>query len=230
MTDVKAVLKSCPLLAGFPEVAFDEVAATARLKRFGAGAPIYESGSMQSALCVVASGTVRVTSVNPAGREATLIIFDAGSWFGDTVFSPGVPRVYGVTAHEDTELVELPGEKLRALMARYPESYPVALDLVSRRLWSALTAIEDDALRSVPVRIGRRLLLLVEIQGGGAHGSEPVNLKLTREQIANLMGMTRQGVHKGIKVFEEQGLLELTYGQVKIVDPAAMRAFIETLE
>lgn len=230
MTDVKTVLESCPLLAGFPSAAFDDVAAMARLRRFGAGEPIYEGGSMQSSLSVIATGTVRVTSVNPAGREATLILLDAGSWFGDTVFSPGMPRVYGVTAHQDTELVELPGEKLRALMARYPESYPVALDLVSRRLWSALTAIEDDALRSVPVRIGRRLLLLAEIQGAGADDTRPVRLKLTREQVANLMGMTRQGVHKGIKIFEEQGLLELAYGQVKIVDPAALRAFIETLE
>ena len=226
MIGVREVLASCPMLAGFPECAFDELTAMARVNRFRTGEPIYEGGSMQSSLSVIARGSVRLTSVNPAGREATLMLFEEGSWFGDSVFSPGMPRVYSVAAHEDTELVELPGDRLRALMASYPESYPVALDLVSRRLLAALTTLEDDALRSVPVRIGRRLLLLAEIQKSGQ--SANVTLKLTREQIANLMGMTRQGVHKSLKVFEEEGLLEFSYGQVTIADPAALKEFVET--
>lgn len=230
MVDTKAVLMSCPLLAGFPAVAFDEIAAMARVRRFASDEPVYSRGSMQSTLCVIANGSVRMTSVNPAGREATLIILDEGSWFGDTVFSPGMSRVYGVTAHENTLIIELPGEALRELMARYPESYVVALDLVSRRLWMAMSTIEDDALRGVSARIGRRLLLLAEMHGMSADGTNPVNLKLTREQVASLMGMTRQGVHKGIKVFEDQSLLRLTYGQVTIVSPAALQAYIRTLD
>lgn len=228
--DVQAVMRSCPLLAGFPDEAFGEVAAMARIRRFGADDPIYDRGSMQSTLCVIASGTVRITSVNAAGREATLIIFDAGSWFGDTVFSPGMPRVYGATAHEEAVIVELPGEGFRRLMASYPESYPIALDLVSRRLWSAMSIIEDDALRGLTARIGRRLLFLAEIQGVRTSSSEPVSLKLTREQLANMMGMTRQGVHSRIKDLESLGLLELRYGQITLCNPQGLQTHIQALD
>ena len=223
-------MRSCPLLAGFPEAAFLEGAAMARIRHFSAGDPIYDRGSMQSTLCVIASGTVRINSVNAAGREATLIIFDSGSWFGDTVFSPGMPRVYGATAHDDAVIVELPGEGFRKLMARYPESYSVALDLVSRRLWSAMSIIEDDALRGVTARIGRRLLFLAEIQGVSTASSEPVILKLTREQLANMMGMTRQGVHSRIKDLEHLGLLALSYGQITVCSPRELQAHIQSLD
>lgn len=202
----------------------------ARLRYFHAGDPIYDKGSMQSTLCVIADGTVRISSVNSSGREATLIIFDAGSWFGDTVFSPGMPRVFGATAHEDAVIVELPGEGFRRLMARYPESYPVALDLVSRRLWSAMSIIEDDALRGVPARIGRRLLFLAQIQGVEEASTRPVTFRLTREHIANMMGMTRQGVHGVIKEFESKGLLRLDYGRVTITNPSAMQACLKELD
>lgn len=230
MPDAAAVLRRCPLMRGFPESALEEAAATSRVRWFSAGEPIYDRGSLQSTLCVIASGTVRITSVNPAGREATLIIFNAGAWFGDTVFSPGMPRVFGATAHEDAAIIELPGEAFRQLMVRYPESYPVALDLVSRRLWSAMSIIQDDALRGVTARIGRRLLFLAEIQGVGLARSEPVTLRLTREQLANMMGMTRQGVHGRIKRLEKEGLIQLTYGHLTINDPAALQAYIQGLD
>ncbi len=230
MPDLMSVLRACPILAGFPQAALGEAVHSARVRRFRAGDPIYDSGTLQSTLCVIAEGAVRITSVNSAGREATLIVFDAGSWFGDTVFSPGMPRVYGATAHEDAVIVELPGDSFRQLMARYPESYALALDLVSRRLWSAMSIIEDDALRGVSARIGRRLLFMAEIQGAGAASTEPVTLKLTREQIANMMGMSRQGVHRRIKELEQTGLLRLAYGEVTITNPAALEAHIRALD
>ncbi|MBN7770439.1 Crp/Fnr family transcriptional regulator [Marinobacter daepoensis] len=226
--DVRAVMRSCLLLDGFPEAAFREVAAMTRIRRFRAGDPIYDRGSMQSTLCVIASGTVRITSVNAAGREATLIIFNAGSWFGDTVFSPGMPRVFGVTAHEEVVILELPGEGFRQLMAKYPESYPRALDLVSRRLWSAMSIIEDDALRGVVARIGRRLLFLADIQG--AHSGGAVTIRLTREQLANMMGMTRQGVHARIRELETMGFVTLDYGRITLSSPEALEAYIRTLD
>ena len=146
------------------------------------------------------------------------------------MFSPGMRRVYGATAHEAVTLIEIPGEAFRELMATYPESYPVILDMVSRRLWAAMSIIEDDALRGVAARIGRRLLFLAEIQGNGDVGTDPVTIWITREHIANMMGMTRQGVHKWIKDFERSGLLELAYGRIVLPDPTALQRHLETIE
>ena len=230
MKNIKTVLARCTLFSGFSESAIDDLEGIARIRRFEANELIYSKGSAISTLNIIASGVVRISSVNPAGREATLIMFSAGTWFGDSVFSPGMRRVYGATAHEAVTLIEIPGEAFRELMATYPESYPVILDMVSRRLWAAMSIIEDDALRGVAARIGRRLLFLAEIQGNGDVGTDPVTIWITREHIANMMGMTRQGVHKWIKNFERSGLLELAYGRIVLPDPTALQRHLETIE
>ncbi|MFN2361758.1 MAG: Crp/Fnr family transcriptional regulator [Marinobacter sp.] len=230
MTDIKAVLAQCPLFAGFPETAFCDLAAIARIRKFGADELIYSKGSATSTLDVIASGVVRISSVNPAGREATLVMFSAGTWFGDSVFSPGMRRVYGATAHEAATLVEMPGDPFRELMAKYPECYPVIVDMISRRLWGAMSIIEDDALRGIAARIGRRLLFLAQLQGDGDTGTGPVTIRITREHLANMMGMTRQGVHKWIKDFERQGLVKLTYGRITLSEPAVLQRYLDTID
>jgi CRP-like cAMP-binding protein len=230
MTTTKTILAGCHLLSGFPPEAMDELADIGRVRTFSAGEEIYCQGAKNTTLCVIAEGVVRISSINTAGREATLIMFSAGAWFGDAVFSPGMSRVYGAAAHEPVKLVELPGEGFRALMARYPQCYPVVLDMVSRRLWAAMSIIEDDALRNIPTRIGRRLLFLAQIQGDGEARTEPVTIWITREHMANMMGMTRQGVHKWIKEFEQEGLIELAYGRITLINPAALQAYLSRID
>ncbi|MEA1081146.1 Crp/Fnr family transcriptional regulator [Marinobacter qingdaonensis] len=229
MSELKKVLRACPLLGGLPDAGFAEAEDLARWRSFHAGEGIYDKGSMQSSLCVIAEGTVRISSVNAEGREATLIIFGPGAWFGDTVFSPGTPRVYGATAHDAARIAELPGEGFRKLLARYPQAYPVALDLLSRRLWSAMSIIADDALRGIEARVGRRLLFLAQIQGHGDARDRPVTFRLTREHIGNMMGMTRQGVHRVIKTLEREGLLKLDYGRITVISPKALNVYLEAL-
>jgi CRP-like cAMP-binding protein len=230
MTKIKTVLADCPILAGFPPDAMEDLAAIGRVRSFSVGEQIYEQGTINTTLCVISEGVVRISSINAGGREATLIMFGAGAWFGDAVFSPGMPRVYGATAHEPVTLVELPGDSFRALMQRYPQCYPVVLDRVSRRLWRAMSIIEDDALRNIPTRIGRRLLFLAQIQGTGEARTRPVTIRITREHMANMMGMTRQGVHRWVKEFEREGLVSLEYGKITLVNPAALQAYLSRVD
>ena len=89
--------------------------------------------------------------------------------------------------------------------------------------------IEEDALRGTQARIGQRLLFLSQMQRGGKPESGPVTVRLTREHIANMMGMTRQGVHRTLKAFEAQGLITLGYGRITIEDEAALREHLATL-
>ncbi|MEP5232990.1 MAG: Crp/Fnr family transcriptional regulator [Alloalcanivorax sp.] len=147
------------------------------------------------------------------------------------VIAEGLVRISSVNAQgqEAAVLVEVPGPFFRDLLKRYPESYPVVLDLISQRLWSAISMIEEDALRGTQARIGQRLLFLSQMQRGGKPESGPVTVRLTREHIANMMGMTRQGVHRTLKAFEAQGLITLGYGRITVEDEAALREHLATL-
>ncbi|SEA44907.1 Crp/Fnr family transcriptional regulator [Microbulbifer marinus] len=230
MTELVPILDNCPLLAGLPNEAKLELARQARIRRYRADEVIYLPGAMQSQLSIVAAGRVRLCSSNASGREAALAILDTGAWFGDTVFSPGLPRVFGATAHDDCQIVDIPGEVLRALMADNPEAYPVALDLVSRRLWSAMSIIQDDVLRGTEARLARRLLFLAQMHNSPVDAGSTASFRLTREQLANMMGMTRQGAHRALKHIEAQGLIEFAYGRVTIPDTGRLQAHVEKLD
>ncbi|SHF13787.1 cAMP-binding domain of CRP or a regulatory subunit of cAMP-dependent protein kinases [Microbulbifer donghaiensis] len=227
MSDPTQILDACPLLAGLPAQARQTLARLARSRRFSAEDVIYLPGAMQSQLSIVAAGRVRLCSSNASGREATLAILDVGAWFGDTVFSPGMPRVFGATAHDDCQLVDIPGEALLAVMADNPEAYPVALDLISRRLWAAMSIIQDDVLRGTEARLGQRLLFLAQMHNSQGNAGSSVSFRLTRELLANMMGMTRQGVHRALKNIEGQGLVEFAYGRVTIPDTERLQAYID---
>ncbi|WP_105104118.1 Crp/Fnr family transcriptional regulator [Microbulbifer pacificus] len=224
------IFKACPLLGGLPDHAIAELAPSARIRTYDADEVIYLPGSMQSQLSIVAKGRVRICSSNSEGREATLAILDTGAWFGDTVFSPGMRRVFGATAHDDCLIVDVPGSELRAVLARNPVAYPVALDLLSRRLWAAMSIIQDDVLGGTEVRIGRRLLFLAQMHNSTNQENGGASFRLTRELLANMMGMTRQGVHAVLKKIETQGLIEFAYGRVTIPDIARLQAYVDALD
>lgn len=230
MEDIRKLLLQCPVLSGLPEEGINDAVQIVRTRHFDEKALICSKGDKQSSLMVIAKGDVRVNSISAKGKEVTLMILVTGSWFGDNVFSPGTPRIFGATAHSDVTLLELPGEKFRQLLAKYPQSYPVILDLLSRRLWSAISVIEDDAIRGIEERIGRRLLLLAAYQTNQAISANPCVVRVTREHIANMMGLTRQSVHKVLKKMEGLGILNLSYGSITIPNPLEMEEYLKQLE
>ncbi|BDR13065.1 Crp/Fnr family transcriptional regulator [Vibrio sp. STUT-A11] len=230
MEELKKLLLQCPVLSGLPTEGIDDAVQIVRTRHFDEKALICNKGDKHSSLMVIAKGAVRVNSISTKGKEVTLMIFDAGGWFGDNVFSPGMPRIFGATAHSDVTLLELPGDKFRQLLAKYPQSYPVILDLMSRRLWSAISVIEDDAIRGIEERIGRRLLLLATYQTNRAISAEPCVVRVTREHIANMMGLTRQSVHKVLKKMEALDILNLSYGSITILNPLKMEEYLKQLE
>ncbi|MDW3642629.1 cyclic nucleotide-binding domain-containing protein, partial [Vibrio sp. 1291-1] len=117
MEDIKSLLLQCPVLAGLPVEGINEAVQIVRARYFDEKALICSKGAQHSSLMVIAKGSVRVNSISSKGKEVTLMIFEAGGWFGDNVFSPGMPRIFGATAHTDVTLLELPGDKFRQLLA-----------------------------------------------------------------------------------------------------------------
>ncbi|QYJ78385.1 Crp/Fnr family transcriptional regulator [Shewanella acanthi] len=230
MENLQALLQKCPVLSGLPAEGIIEAASFARVRHFDAKEIIYSKGDAHSALLVIAKGAVRINSVSSLGKEVSLMILESYSWFGDNVFSPGTPRVFGATAHTDATLIELPGDKFRQLLGKYPESYPLVLDLLSRRLWAAMSVMEDDALRGIDARIARRLLLLAEHQHNAVDCAEQCVVRVTREQLANMMGLTRQSVHKVLKKLEKLGVISLQYGYIRILSSSGIKAQLKKLE
>ncbi len=225
MNDVLEILAGCRLLSGLPQEGLEQAARMARVLTFAEGQTIYIKGSSAKTLAVIASGAVRINAINPAGKELTLTICGPGNWFGDAVFCADTTRAYGAVAHEPTRLLEFSSEEINALFEAYPQGYACIVRELGQRLRAAFTVIEDDALRGIPARLARRLLFIAAFQYGRT--DQPVSLRLTQEQLGNMLGITRQAANRAMQPLVEEGLLEYRYGQVYLKNPAGLEAFIE---
>eukprot|EP00163_Fabomonas_tropica_P013838 TRINITY_DN2543_c0_g3_i1.p1 TRINITY_DN2543_c0_g3~~TRINITY_DN2543_c0_g3_i1.p1 ORF type:complete len:229 (-),score=19.27 TRINITY_DN2543_c0_g3_i1:637-1323(-) len=225
MTDVLETLGKCRLFSGMPREGLEKASRIASVRSFAEGQTLYRKGSSPRTMAVIERGSVRVNAISGAGKEMTLMICGALNWFGDAVFSPDTPRLYGAVAHEDTRIIELSCDGFMGLLESYPACYPVIVRELGYRLKAALMVIEDDALRSIPARLGRRLLFIASFQ----HGSDddPVNLRLTQEQLGTMLGISRQAAYRALQTLVAQQLVEFHYGMVYLKDPAGLKAFIE---
>ncbi|MDX1755217.1 MAG: Crp/Fnr family transcriptional regulator [Marinobacter sp.] len=230
MQEKLKALSRCALFGGFSQAGLGEAARICKRKSFGEGEALYLKGASGKALTVVVSGSVRVTSILPSGRESILTIIGAGNWLGDAVFCSMPARVYGATAHQPVDVLEFSEAQVARLLAAHPEGYPVIVDQLARRMCAAMMIIEDDTARSIPARVGRRLLFLQMFQGDGRTSGQPVQLRVTREQLGNMVGLTRQAAQKAIQVFEQAGLLSLDYGTITLKNPAQLEAFLNDMD
>ncbi len=217
-------LRDCSLFEGLPPEGIAQAARIARGREFEEGQIIYRKGVSPKTLSVVESGSVRINAVSSAGKEMTLKICSAGSWFGEAVFFPESRRPYGAVAHEQTRILELSAADFNALLARHPQCYPSIIQHLGQRFEAALMVIEDDVLRSIPARLARRLLFSADFKTNSPVDS--ASLRLTQEQLGSMLGISRQATHRAIQKLKSEGLVDFSYGSIKINSKASLETFI----
>lgn len=224
MSSKHNILSQCRLFQAIPPEGIAEAALLARLREFEEGQIIYQKGISAKTLTLVESGSIRVNAVNSSGKEMTLMFCSAGNWFGDGIFFPDSPRPYGAVAHEQTRILEFAAADFIALLARYPQCYPSIIQQLGRRLEAALLIIEDDVLRSIPARLARRLLFAADFHIDG--GADSASLRLTQEQVGNMLGISRQAIYRAMQKLKTEGLIDFSYGSISIISKAALEVFI----
>jgi CRP/FNR family transcriptional regulator, cyclic AMP receptor protein len=196
------------------EAAFRSVAAP---RRYGDGELVHGRGDAPDGLYQIARGKVRVSGVTAGGRELLLTVLEAGSWFGEIAVLDGLPRTHDAHAVGDTELLQVSQAAFDSLVAARPELLRELVRLLCARLRLALGAIEDAMLLPTPARLAKRLLGATAVDGA---------VRLPQEQLARLLATSRQTISGIVKSWERQGWVEVSYGQITVVDREALAALI----
>jgi CRP-like cAMP-binding protein len=181
----------------------------ARVRRLQDGELLAARGAAAEEWCGVAAGAVRVSSVSLAGKQVSLTYVEPGAWFGDIALFDGLPRTHDANAHGATTLLVVRKRDFKALLAAHVELYDALLRLNCRRLRLMFDAIEDLNTRPLAARLARQLLLLARSYGI-AHGQEiRIGLALAQEDLAQLLGASRQRVNQELKAFERAGAVRI---------------------
>jgi CRP/FNR family cyclic AMP-dependent transcriptional regulator len=181
----------------------------ARVRRLQDGESVAVRGAAAEEWCGVAAGAVRVSSVSLAGKQVSLTYVEPGAWFGDIALFDGLPRTHDANAHGATTLLVVRKRDFKALLAAHVELYDALLRLNCRRLRLMFDAIEDLNTRPLAARLARQLLLLARSYGIAQGQEIRIGLALAQEDLAQLLGASRQRVNQELKAFERAGAVRI---------------------
>ena len=187
------------------------------------GDSLFLKGSAPDALFGVVSGSLRVSVVAAGGREAVIAVLEPGHWFGEVSLFVGRERVYDTCAVDAAEVAVVYAEDFHRLVHTHPAVHMAFTRLVCMRLRQALAWIDDAILQPLPVRLAHRLLTLDARPGAAPDGAAV--LAVSQEDLAFMLGVSRQSVNRQLKLWEDEGVLRVGYRVVELMDRTRLEGY-----
>ena len=223
MTAVGELLQRIPFLAVLTAADREALAASARRRRFGRGQAIFHKDDPGESLFIIENGSVRIYLPSPQGAELNLALLGAGDFFGDLALLDGGPRSAGATALQETETLVLDRAALTAVLQSRPQSAMAVLAVVARRLREADEMAGGLAFLDVGGRLAKKLLELTAAHGVQRPEGILLDLPLTQEELADMIGVTRESVNRHLSLFRRGGIIGSEGRRFLILDSEALR-------
>ena len=188
--------------------------------RFRKHEVMFRAGSDGRDVYVLMSGRVKVYALSPAGRAVTLWFCLPGEVFGLAEMTRSSPRTVFAEACTDAEVLILPCDRLRARLMSDAATAMQLVDMLSSRLRQLSDALLNLIADDVNTRVAKLLLRLHARYGRPLEtGGFLLDLPLTHQEMADMIGTTRQSVSSAVTHFRQQGLLTTTGHRFCLTDP-----------
>ena len=212
------VLRHAPLFSALDDEAATALRASMADTRLRRGEVLFHEGDEGDKLYIVTDGKVKLGRTSSDGRENLLAILGPGQMFGElSLFDPG-PRSATVTAVTDTTFAALSHEDLLRWLDGRPEVARGLLAQIASRLRKANDVNADLVFSDVPGRVAKALLDLADRFGRTADDGVHVHHDLTQEELAQLVGASRETVNKALSDFVSRGWILLEGRTVTLLD------------
>jgi CRP-like cAMP-binding protein len=172
---------------------------------------IFSEGDDAGELFVVRSGRIAIAKRSADGRESVVALMEEGDLIGEMSLFDGEGRSADARALEPSELVAVPFASLRSVLEERPTLLWGVVQLLVERLRSTDSALADSMFLDVTGRTAKRLLEM-------AGDADTFTLPVTQEELASMVGASRERVNKAIASFIRLGWLEQTDRRYRILD------------
>jgi CRP/FNR family cyclic AMP-dependent transcriptional regulator len=213
------LLRASPLFAGLDDAAWAALAPRLRDRTLPRGEALFAEGDPGDALHVVVDGKVKICRTAPDGRENVVAVLGPGDLLGELSLFDAQPRAASAVAVADTTLATLPDRDFRSWLAEHPAAALVLLEALAVRLRQTNEAMADLVFTDVPGRVAKALLSLAGKFGAvDGDGATRVAHDLTQEELAQLVGASRETVNKALADFAARGWLRVDGKAVVLLD------------
>ncbi len=218
MTETIWFLKRCPL---FERLAPDEcrrLESRALTRSFPRRSVVYFPDESGSSVLLLTHGRVKIMALAPDGREAILAFIEPGEVFGELAVLDAGPRNEHAEAVVDSRALAIPREELLWLMDRRPEVALSVTKLLGFRLRRIENRLKNILFRSNRERTVGLLLELLESHGRPVGDRWEIRLSLSHQELASLIGATRETVTLTLGQLQRDGLIETNRRRIAVID------------
>ena len=216
-------IKRFNLLSGMSEQEMQRVAAMTRMTRHRRGDSIYLPGDFSGSIYFLKEGRIKITGLSEDGHEVLLDIIGPGDIFGEAGAIQETARTTAAQALEDALLCEIDRKDFVALLAMYPNMTLHVLKRVGFRLKKVEAKVLSLICKDVPTRLREALVDLIDVDCANTP-HPPFKIGLTQQDVANLIGASRQETARALKELRDSGVLELRYRSIIVKAPEKLRS------
>lgn len=213
-------LRAIPLFSNVTDDDLEQVASHLIERRFPRNTTIVEEGLAGDYMYVIREGRVKVTKLSEDGREKILEFLDAGSFFGEMALLDRAPRIASVKTLKPVKLLALSRTDFLNLLRKSPD---LALAVI-QELCKRLRTVDDQASALSFQRVKDRTKGLLQRLARDPHEEGGrVTPGLTHQQMADMIGTSRETLATTVSSLRERGLVEMHDQRVVIRDPEQLR-------
>jgi len=216
------VLRASRWFQDFPAEAIERIATAGRIERLERGEVLSRRGQLVNELAIVLDGSLEVSVTSSEGKRLIQVVLESGQVMNLIALLDGQPSIHDTSAHTDAVVLMVGREVFLAESDRDPRvsrSLMRILCLRSRVLYASLV---EAAFLPLRVRCARVLHSLMSQYGVKRPGGIEISLKLSQEDLADMLGRTRQSVNKELKALEREGVVRMAYSHFVIADEQAL--------
>lgn len=220
--DRRDLLRNVSIFSSLDERELDLLIQLTTTRKLKAKEVLCRKGDPGNQLFGILAGSLKVTAVGADGKDVVFGLMRSGEVLGEMALLDGEPRSATVVAVEATNLVTLHRRDFVPFLEKHPRAAIGLAAVLAARVRRLSERTEDRQSMPLPARIAKRLLALAQEHGKRPIAGGPVEIRLPQQDLADLVGTTRESVNKHLRVWEEAGIVTLGRGRVVLAQPTLL--------
>ena len=217
-TEQRDFLTRVPIFSKLAGGELDALLGLTRTRSVATRQEVFHKGDEGDQVFVILRGRLKVLSTSEDGGEVVFGIMDPGEVVGELALLSGERRTATLTAIEPCELLVIERRDFLPFLSGHPEVAAKLLEVLAERLRRVDEFVEDTLFLKLPSRLAKKLLSLSRSYGEKTAGGIRVNIKLSQQELGELVGASRESVNRELRRWVEQGVLSVDGGYVTIHD------------
>ena len=228
--DRRELLANVSIFSFLGEKELDQLLQATTTKRLKPKEILFHKGDPGNQLYGILTGSLKVMTTATDGKDVMFGLMGPGEVLGEIALLDSEERSATVVAVESTDLLTLHRRELIPFLEKNPRAAIGLAGVLAARVRQLSERAEDRQTMPLPGRIAKRLLFLAEQYGKRPIVGGPVEVRMPQQDLADLVGTTRESVNKQLRAWEDEGFVELGRGRVTLKNPEALEEVTEVCE